>query len=80
MGHGVLLQTGTSSKGGGLLSEVSSSTWGLSLVEALEIVVGGCVAASLGLENVLGLNLLVGTALFLFSAALSYLTLGLVSG
>ena len=74
----MLLWTGTFSKGGGLLSEVSSCTWGLSLVEALEVV-GGCVAASLGLETVLGLNLLVGAALFLFSAALSFLTLGLVS-
>ena len=37
------------------------------------------MAASLGLETVLALNLLVGTTLFLFSVALSFLTFGLVS-
>ena len=41
LSHGVLSWTGTFSKGGGLLSEVSSCTWGLALVEVLEIVVGG---------------------------------------
>ena len=47
--HGVLSWTGTSSKGGGLLSEVPSHAWGLILGGALEIVVGGHAAASLGL-------------------------------
>ena len=68
------MQTGASSKGGGLFSQASA--WGLTLIGALEIVAGGHAAASLGLEAVLGLNLLVGTALFLFSVALSSLTLG----
>ena len=67
-GHGVLLQTGTFSKGGGLFSG------------ALETVAGGCTAVSLGLGAALGLNLFVGTGLFLFSTVLSFLTLGFVSG
>ena len=48
--------------------------WGLTLTGALETVVGGHMAVSLGLGAVLGLNLLVGTVLFLFSTALSFLT------
>ena len=59
------------SKGGGLFS--GASVWGLT-------VAGGCMAVSPGLGAVLGLNLFVGTALFLFSTAFSFLTLGFVSG
>ena len=54
---------GAFSKGGDLF--VEASLWGLTLTGALETVMGGCVAVSLGLGAVLGLNLLVGTALFL---------------
>ena len=50
------------------------------MVGALEIVVGGHVAASLGFMTVLALSLLVDATLFLFSVALFFLTLGLVSG
>ena len=46
----------------------------------VETVAGGCAAVSLGLGAALGLNLFVGAALFLFSTALSFLTLGFVSG
>ena len=56
-GHGVLSWTGASSKGG-LFSKASA--WGLTLMRALEFVAGRCMAVSLGLEAVLGLNLLVG--------------------
>ena len=70
-GHGVLSWTGASSKGEGLFSEASA--WGLTLIGALEFVVGGHVAVPLGLEDVLGLNLLVDTVLFLFSMALPFL-------
>ena len=76
-GHGVLSQTGAFSKGGGLFS--GASVWGLTLTGALETVTGGHVAVSLGFGAVLGLNLLVGTALFLFCVALSFLTLALLS-
>ena len=73
----MLSQMEAFSKGGGLSSE--ASVWGLTLTGALETVAGGCAAVSLGLGAVLGLNLFVGTALFLFSATLSFLTLGFVS-
>ena len=46
LGHGVLSQTGASSKGGGLFSEASA--WGLTLIGALEFVACGHVADSLG--------------------------------
>ena len=72
-GHGVLSQTRTFSKGGGLLSGTSV----LGLAGPSDTVAGGCMAVGLG--AVLGLNLL-GAALFLFSAMLSFLMLGLVSG
>ena len=62
---------GAFSKGGGLFSGCSG---------ALETATGGCVAVPLGLGAVLGLNLFVGAALFLFSTALSFLTLRFVSG
>ena len=42
---------------------------------------GGHATASLGFADILALNLLVGSTLFLFSATLlTFLTLGLVSG
>ena len=65
----MLSQTGAFSKGGGLFSGASGT---------LGTVAGGYVAVSLGLGTALGLNLFVGTALFLFSTALSFLTLGFV--
>ena len=74
LGHGVLSWTGAFPKGGGLFYE--ASVWVFALVGALEVVVGGCMVVSLGLGAVLGLNLLVGTALFLYSMALSFLTFG----
>ena len=53
----------------------------MKLVGALEIIVGGHVAASLGFTAILALNLLVGATLFLFSVILvAFLMLGLVSG
>ena len=67
----MLLQTWAFSQGRGLLSEASGT---------LETVAGGCMAFSLGLGAVLGLNLFVGTAFFLISTVLSLLTLGFVSG
>ena len=73
----MLLQTGAFSKGEGLFSE--ASVWGLTLIGTLEIVMGGHAVVSLGLGAMLGLNLLVGTAPFIFSVALSFLTLGFVS-
>ena len=57
-------------QGGGLFSEASGT---------LKTVAGGYVTVSLGLGAALGLNLFVGTALFLFSTVLSFLTLGFVS-
>ena len=69
-GHGVLLQTGAFSKGGGLFSGVSGT---------LETVAGSGMAVSLGLRAVLGLNLFVGAALLLFSTVLFFLNLGFVS-
>ena len=70
----MVLQIGASSNGGGLLSGVLS-------VEVLETVGGGHAAASLKFADILGLNLLVGGPLFLFSATLlTFLSLGLVSG
>ena len=70
-GHGVFSQTGTFSKGGGLFSGTSF------LAGTFNTVPGRCVVVGLG--AVLGLNLL-GAALFLFSAVLSFLILRLVSG
>ena len=70
-GHGVFSQTGTYSKGGGLYSGTSF------LAGAFDTIAGGCAAVGLGAA--LGLNLL-DTALVLFSVALSFLMLGLVSG
>ena len=70
----MLLQIGASSNDGGLLSGVPS-------VEVLETVMGGCVAVSLDLADILALNFFMGASLFLFSVALlTFLTLGLVSG
>ena len=66
--HGVLLQTGT--EGGGQLS--GTSVLGLGGASGK----GGHMVVGLG---VAGLNLL-GAAFFLFSMALSFLMLGLVSG
>ena len=74
----MLLQTGAFSKGGGLFS--GASVCSLILTGAFETVAGGHVAVSLGLGAALGLNFLVGTALFLFSMVLSFLTSGFVSG
>ena len=67
-GHGVLSQTGT--EGMGQLS--GTSFLGLGGASGK----GRCMVVGLG---VAGLNLL-GVALFLFSAALSFQMLGLVSG
>ena len=67
----MLLHIGASSNGGGLLS-------GLLSAEVLETVVG--VAGLLNFVDILALNLLVDTTLFLFSVGLlTFLTLGLVS-
>ena len=65
----MLSQTEAFSTGGGLFSGTSV----LGLVGTCDTVAGGC--AVVGLGTALGLNLL-GAALFLFSAALSFLMYG----